>query len=187
MIEIFNKISARQIKAIMKHQQWADIFDFLGLNGEKRWQEYRALSEFVEMRGIHRYALNHCNKLIQNISVDVVNEIPSNWFNYTRLDVDNETRKNYVKKIYEDWFKWETETKGFLEEQFKTLTENHKIADANKVNCLIEDVDQELKHLTRKLIEYKAVNYDLDYIMYCQPEMHEYYKQKTKELGVDIS
>ena len=186
MIEVFNKISARQIRAVMKHNQWADMFDYMGLMGEKRWQEYRAICEFSEMRGIHRYALNHCNRLIQDIAIEQVNEIPSNWYNYTRLDVDNETRKNYVKKIYEDWYKWEKETKEFLEEQFKTLTENHKIADANKVNDLICDVDQELKRLTRKMLEYKAVNYDLNYIIYCQPEMHEYYKEKTKEIGVDI-
>lgn len=186
MIEVFNKISARQMKAIMKHTQWADMFDFMGLMGEKRQQEYRAIKEFAEMRGIHRYALNHCNKLIQNTNIDIVNEIPTNWNNYTRFDVDNETRKNYIKKIYDDWFKWEKETKEFLEEQFKTLTENHKIADANKVNDLIKDVDRELKRLVRKILEYKIVNYNLDYITYCQSEMHEFFKEKTKEIGIDI-
>ena len=186
MIEVFNRISARQIKAIMQHTQWADMFDFLGLMGEKRWQEYRAIDEFAEMRGLHRYALNHCNKLILNSTTEAVNEIPTSWYNYTRLDVDNETRKTYVKRIYEDWYKWEKETKEFLEEQFKILTDNKQIASADKVNCLIQGVDQELKRLTRKMLEYRAVNYDLDYIMYCQPEMHEHFKEKTKDIGISI-
>lgn len=186
MIEVFNKISERQIQAIMKHQQWADIFDFLGLNGEKRWHEYRFFEESSELRGVHRYALNHCNKLIQYSLESIPREIPSNWFAYSRLDVDNETRKSYIKKIYEDWFNWEKETKNFYEEQFKILTENKKIADADKVNDLICKVDKELKELTRKMLEYKAVNFDLAYIMYCQNEKHEVFKEKTKKIGINI-
>lgn len=53
-------------------------------------------------------------------------------------------------------------------------------------NELICDVDQELKYLTRKMLEYKAVDYDMDYILFQQNELHEYFKEKTKELGVSI-
>lgn len=187
MIEVFNKVSSRLIQAVMKHEQWADIFDFLDLHGEKRCQEYRMFSEMTELRGIHRYALNHCNRLIQNTDISVINEIPSNWYNYTRLDVDAETRKNSVKKIYQDWYNWEYETKKFYEEQFKILTDNKKIADANKINELICKVDKELKYLTRKMLEYKSVDYDMSYIMFKQEEMHEHYKEKTKDLGVNIT
>ena len=45
---------------------------------------------------------------------------------------------------------------------------------------------QELKYLTRKMLEYKAVDYDMDYIMFQQNEMHDHFKEKTKELGIDI-
>lgn len=45
---------------------------------------------------------------------------------------------------------------------------------------------QELKYLTRKMLEYKAVDYDMDYIMFQQNKMHDHFKEKTKELGIDI-
>ena len=45
---------------------------------------------------------------------------------------------------------------------------------------------QELKYLTRKMLEYKAVDYGMDYIMLQQNEMHDHFKEKTKELGIDI-
>ena len=36
------------------------------------------------------------------------------------------------------------------------------------------------------MLEYKAVDYDMDYILFQQNELHEYFKEKTKELGVSI-
>ena len=45
---------------------------------------------------------------------------------------------------------------------------------------------QELKYLTRKMLEYKTVDYDMDYIIFQQDEMHDHFKEKTKELGIDI-
>ena len=45
---------------------------------------------------------------------------------------------------------------------------------------------QELKYLTRKMLDHKAVDYDMNYIMFQQNEMHDHFKEKTKELGIDI-
>lgn len=60
----------------------------------------------------------------------------------------------------------------------------------NTVQCFLLNrflcTYQELKYLTRKMLEHKAVDYDMDYIMSQQNEMHEHFKEKTKELGIDI-
>lgn len=185
MIDVFAKISAKQVEGVMRHAQWADLFDFCDLCGEKRWQEYRAMSEFVEMRGVHRYAINHCNKMLPDTTTSV-RLIPNDWYNATRFDVTENDRKDMLKRIYTEWFNWEKSVKAFYEEQFKLLTDNKCIASANKVMELIKDVDEELKVLTRKMLEYKAVGWDIGYIMYQQPEMHEHYAKKQMELGVCI-
>ena len=36
------------------------------------------------------------------------------------------------------------------------------------------------------LLWYKAVDYDMDYIMFKQNEIHECYKEKQKEIGINI-
>lgn len=36
------------------------------------------------------------------------------------------------------------------------------------------------------MLEYKTVDYDMDYIIFQQDEMHDHFKEKTKELGIDI-
>lgn len=186
MIEVFNEVSARQIQGIMLHAQFTDLFDYLNLHGLKRWHEYQYFAENAELRGIHRYAINHCNRLIKELPVTSPKMIPTSWETYTRMQVDASTRKTAVKEAFEHWYDWEKSTKEFYEGVFKQLTENAKIASANKINELICDVDQELKYLTRKMLEYKAVDYDMDYILFQQNELHEYFKEKTKELGVSI-
>lgn len=186
MIEVFNRISSRMIEGIMFHEQMSDYFDFLNLRGFKRQQEYRFLDETCELRGVHRYAINHCNRLIKDSTITTTNYIPTNWYNYTKLDVDNSTRKQAVKDAFEKWYTWEKETKKFYEEQFKILTDSSKIADANKVNELVKKVDKELKYLTRQMLEYKAVDWNMDYIMLKQDELHKCYHEKSKDLCVDI-
>ena len=117
----------------MLHEEMADYFDFLNLHGFKRQQEYHFFDESAELRGIHRYAINHCNRLITDTDIPSVKAIPQGWYNYTRLQVD-----------------------------------------------------EELKYLTREMLEYKAVDYDMDYIMFKQNEIHECYKEKQKEIGINI-
>lgn len=186
MIEVFNEISNRMIRNIMKHEQMADYFDFLNLHGLKRWHEYQFFEESAELRGIHRYAINHCNKMIREDDIESVKAIPTAWYNYTRLQVDSSTRKQAVKEALEKWYDWEKETKELYEVLFKRLTDNNKIAEADKVNELILDVDEEIKRVARKMLEYKSVDYNMDYIMYQQEEMHEEYRKKTKDIGINI-
>lgn len=186
MIEVFNEISNRMIGNLMRHEQMADYFDFLNLHGLKRWHEYQFFEESAELRGIHRYAINHCNRLVREDNVESVRSIPTSWYNYTRQQVDGATRKQAVKDAFQKWYEWETETKEHYEMLFKRLTDNGKIAEADKINELILDVDEEIKRLTRKMLEYRSVDYDMAYILLQQDEMHEEYRKKTKEIGIDI-
>lgn len=182
MIEVFNEISKRMVQGLMFHEQMADYFDFLNLHGFKRWHENRYIEESCNMRGIHRYAINHCNKLVYDGEIKGTQYIPTSWYNYTRTDVDASTRKQAVKEAFEKWYSWEKETKELYEKLFKKLTDSNKIADANKVNEIIKAVDMELKQVLRKMLEYKAVDYDMAYILYQQPELHEKYEKEMEEV-----
>lgn len=181
MIEVFNKISNRMLTGIMFHEQMADYFDFLDLRGLKRMHENQSFKEMGAHRGLHRFVINHCGKLIDDSSIPVVAYIPQSWYNATRTNVDNSTRRQAVKEAFEKWHNLEVETKQIFEESFKELTENGKIMDANKVNELICNVSEELKMLCRKLLEYKSVDYNMAYIMNQQTEMHDHYEKELNE------
>lgn len=181
MIEVFNEISNRMVKSMMFYSEMADAFDFLSLHGLKRVMETMHIETACARRGLHRYALNHLNKLIDEGNITVEHYIDSSWFGHVRADVDPTTRKNYLISAMSKWVAWETETKRYYEERFKKLTDNSKIAEADKINELILCIDKELKYSTRKMLDYKGVNYDAYYVMYDQKDLHEEYETRLKD------
>lgn len=184
--DIFREINDRMIVAIMFHDQMADMYDFLGLNGFKRMHEFQFLSESVERRGLKRYYINHHNKLLIGGNVSDPDVIPDEWVKYKRQEVSPQVRKQAVEKSFEMYREWEHETKECYEKYAKALTDMGHMADAGKVGSLVCDVDMELKCIDRLMLCLKSVSYNEVYIATVQEEIHEKYDRQTKEIGVSI-
>lgn len=182
----FKKINQRQITALMFHDQMADLFDFLGLMGFKRMHEYQYFAESAEHRTTKRYFINHHNRLLPEDGVEEIEAIPDSWYKYTRFEVSAQVRRQAVETAFEKYNEWESETKECYEKAAKELLDAGYMADYNKVNCLIEDVDMELKHIDRLIICLKSVAYNDVYVATIQDELHEKYRAMTKEICVDI-
>ena len=164
MIEVFTKISNRMLKGLMYHAQWADMFAFIGLNAYANKQNDNYYHESSKLRELHCAALRLCGKLIKD-SGEFVNEIPENWYDAKQTDVDPSTIKQATKGVLNKWLEWEKETKTFYEEQYKILFENNKIEESRCVKHLIRDVQEEIERVTAKILELKAVDYDMTYIL----------------------
>ena len=80
----------------------------------------------------------------------------------------------------------ENSTKKLYEKMYSELMAIGEVASAFKIKELIEDVDNELKCAERKLINAKAVDYNLSDILNEQESEHKKYKIKMKEIGVNI-
>lgn len=184
--DIYCTVNARQIAALMFHDQMADLFDFLGLQGFKRMHEYQYLVESTEHRTLKRYYLNHHGKLLPESDVSNPDVIPDDWLQYNRMDVTPQVRKQAVQKAMEQYREWETETKGLYSRCASALVSWGKTADFNKLNELVRDVDMELKLLERLCLELNLVDYEASYVLIIQGRLHEEYKEKTKCIGVDI-
>lgn len=180
--EVFRAIKERQIIALMFHDQSADLFDFLGLNGFKRMHEYQYLAESLEHRRLSRYYLNHHNKLLFEGPLDNPQAVPEDWAKYTRFEVTPSVRKQSVERSFGDYYDWEHETKECYSEYAKRLLDLGHVADFNMVNCLVKDVDLELKYLSRMLITLKSISYDPIQVEAMQQELHDHYKCRMKEL-----
>ena len=180
--EIFKEISSHMIYGIMFHAQQADMYDFLNLRGYKRMSEYHLFCEMKNMRKLHRYYLNHFNKLIEEDDVENPNVIPMSWYNYSRQDVDTNTKRTSVKTGVEAWVDWEIRTKEMYEDMYKELIEVGEVAAAKMLCCFVHDVDKELKHAQRYHINLKSVDYSIDYILFEQDRLHDCYKKKMREI-----
>lgn len=184
-IEIYEKICSNMLTALMFHEQATDLFDFLSLHGFKRMHEYQYIAESVERRRLKRYVLNHHNILVKDAHSEKLQIIPKEWYNYTRKDVTPQVRTQYIEKIFSDYCDWETASKQLYENCAKNLYELGMLADFQRVMELVDDVDCELKILERLYLEIKSVDYDEVYIAIMQPELHEKYRKKTKELNIE--
>lgn len=184
--EVYKIINARQITALMFHDEMADLFDFLGLRGFKRMHEYQYMVESAEHRALKRYYINHHGKLLPESTLTPVSVIPGDWVQYNRVDVTATVRKQYTQRAMDQYLDWEAETKTLYGKMAAYLMDWQKVADFDKVNCLIKDVDMELKYLERLYLELKSVDYDPAYTNMLQDKYHEKYKEKCKEIGVSI-
>jgi hypothetical protein len=180
--EIYTEINRRQIAALMIHSQMANYFDFLGLHGYKRLHEYQYYAEMAENRLINRYYINHHNQLIEDADVGEVSVIPAAWYKADRMVVGKSTKQKAVEDAFTQYRAWEVETKEVYEHYAVRLREIGKEADALRIDCLVKDVDRELKKLDRMMIDLISTGYDIVYIVDSQHDIHEKYRKKTEKV-----
>ena len=178
--EIFRRLSSHMIKGVMIHEQLSDYYDFLNLHGYKRCHEYHAKCEMRAMRKLHRYFIEHFNRLIEEDPIENPDVIPNSWYRYTRQDVDVNTKRNAVKSGIERWVAWEAETKELYQNMYDELIGLGEVAAAKKLCCYIHAVDKELKWAQRKHIDLVAADYGIGYILGEQQHLHDWYKEKMK-------
>lgn len=70
----------------------------MNLRGFKREGEYHYFKESAELRGLHRYAINHFNKMIFDKDIPSPRLIPANWH-------DTQAVKGCDCKSLIHWFK----------------------------------------------------------------------------------
>ena len=180
--EIYAEINARMIAALMFHSQMADYFDFLGLRGYKRLHEYQYVSEGKERRELNRYYINHHNRMISDRYEGTVQMIPEGWKNANRISVGKSTKQKAVEDGFNEYRQWEADTKALYEKYAVALRDGGHIADALRVEMLVDDVDGELKRLERMLVDLISAGYDMVYIVESQDTIHDRYERKTAKI-----
>lgn len=178
--DVFAEINARQIAALMMHDQMADYFDFLGLSGYKRLHLYQYFAESKERRDVAHYYINHHGKLIPDRFEGNVQMIPESWRSANRMSVGKSTKQKAVEDGFSVYLGWEQATKDVYQKYATALREQGYVADAIFVDRLVEDVDNELERLERIITDLITSGYDPVYIVESQKELHEEYKKKMR-------
>lgn len=178
--DVFAEINARQIAALMMHDQMADYFDFLGLSGYKRLHLYQYFAESKERRDVAHYYINHHGKLIQDRFEGNIQMIPESWRSANRMSVGKSTKQKAVEDGFSVYLGWEQATKDVYQKYATALREQGYVADAIFVDRLVEDVDNELERLERIITDLITSGYDPVYILESQKELHDKYKKKMR-------
>ena len=179
--EIFTQILNHMVKGLMVHEQLANYYDFLGLQGYRRCHEYHYVKENEEYRKLTHYYIKKYNELVPEFTFNNPSLIPASWYNYHRQDVDMKTKQQAVQNGLNEWINWESETCTLYERMYQELLNNEDIAASFKVKKLIEDVEEELLTVEKYQLNKQSTNYDMTYVIEEQKPLHCYYKQKIKE------
>ena len=183
--EIFIDLRAHLMKGVVMHQTMMEAYDFIGLRGYSKCQEFHCREEMDNYLCIIRYYMNNYQQLLRKKDgEEQVSVFSSSWYKYSRQDVDNNTRRNSIKEFMTKWVNWEEETKTFLQNIYKDLVELNEVDAALLIQTLIQDVTHELNDAKQKLLELEIINYDLVEIMDEQESCYHTYNKKIKKKGV---
>ena len=95
--DIFAEIAAHMIKGLMIHDQMADYYCILNLKGYAKCHEYHYWEESKNYLYLKHYYFKHHSKLLKEVAIENPKMVPASWFNYTKEDVDVNTKRNAVK------------------------------------------------------------------------------------------
>ena len=168
-------------KGIKIHNEISNAFGFLNLYGYQKCHEYHYYEESQNYRDLQNYYMTQYHKLIPISNTENPDIIPSNWFKHLQFDVDTSTKRNGVKKLTEEWIKWEKETKQELAIYYKELYDLNEICAASKILQFLEDVDKELKVAQSKYISLEAIGYDIVSMVEEQDALLDKYTKKIKK------
>lgn len=179
--ELFSELSVHMIKGMMLHEQMANYYHFLGLEGYKKCHEYHYISESLTFRKLNCFYVEQYNKLIPNVKIENTDIIPNNWYNHVRQDVDTNTKRNAIQSGLVKWVKWEKDTKVLLEQTYRDLIDIDEVAGALFISEMIKDVCEEIKDAEQYHLNKESIAYDMIQIIDEQKKDSSKYSKKIKE------
>lgn len=180
--EIFSQIASHMIKGMMAHEQFANMYQFLGLDGYKCCHDYHFLAETIEYRELLKFYINKYNKLVPEERVEDPGLIPDNWYKHVRQDVDSASKKTYIKKLLQEWHEWESSTYKFYHDKCKELEELYEYAAADYIKNLMCNVEKEIMDIEKKMLKLSSVEYSMTFIVGRQSHVEKKYHDKKKKL-----
>lgn len=127
---------------------------------------------------------NGMNNMTMNGNKDYAhNVIPTNWYNYTRYDVDQGTKRTAVKDGFKKWLDYEKETRQYLSQMAQRLEQMGEREAARKLDHLIEHVEKEISTAENKMMNLESTGYDMNYILQQQEELQRHYADKIRTMN----
>lgn len=176
--QVYSAINEHMCKAIAFHEQLADYFCFLNLQGFKRMLDYQYMKECADKRKLHKRYINYHHKLIPVKQIQVPIFIPTEWNKYKTTDINDSVVPKFVRSALEQYKEWEEKTKELYEEQCDILRKYNIVTDEEYLKELIINVEKELKKIHRMIEKMNGTGYDVTTIHSMQDKYHEKYKKK---------
>lgn len=154
----------------MFHDQLANYYRFLGMDGFADKHEGRFKDEAKGYQKLCRYYVGHYNRLVPESELKNPEVIPLSWYRNTRQDVDTKTRLSGAIDGIGMWVQWEQGTKELFEQAAKELYNGGSVAASIVMDKMVADVDHELADAQTMALW--ADSLDLPTLMEAQNDKH---------------
>ena len=180
--EIFEIINTHMTRALMFHSEMVNYFEFLGLKGFRKLHEYQYFDESIGRMNFESNYISMFNKLIKKEEIENINIIPKELYNYSKLEVTKSAISKYVKHAWNEYIKWEKETKELYKNACILLYNRDKICECSLVFDYLKDVQNELIEVYKIQETLNSSDYDNIYILEIQDDLFKMYEKKMKTL-----
>ena len=170
------------LKGLRYHDEMAKAYEFLGLRGYSKCQDYHQIEELKNYREFSHYYASRFFKILSADTITELGIIPNTWYKYSSQAVDNTTRKTAIKELMTKWQNWEQDTKKLYQKMYAELTNLSEVAAAIQIGKYLQDVDKELKEIQQEILFLESINYNLEIIMPEQSTLSNKYKHKIKNI-----
>lgn len=174
--EIFSQIAAHMVRGLMIHDQLADYFNFLGLEGYHLEQEHQYLEESKEYRDLPVFYMQQYDLLLATDRVEDPKIIPDSWRKHNRMEVDISTKRNAIESGFKAWRDWEKATIKIYSDLARELYAMGDIIVYCYLTEIIKTVNVELLKVVDRMLVLNSTNYDMTYILEAQKDLIEKYK-----------
>lgn len=176
--KIYSMIDKHMQQGLLLHNQLADCFCFLGLQGFKRMAEYQYMNECADLRKLHKYYIDNHYKVLPICDTEIEEIIPNEFRKYTSFDVDENSVSRYTKLFSETWTEWEEKTKELLEHCYEKLQTMGMYSDAEFIREFMKNVEDEQKKVVRMQKQVQGSGYHAGTIHAIQRDYKERYRRE---------
>ena len=168
---IYSEISAHFLEGLMIHNKLMETFYFLGCYGYGDFHKKQYIDESKNYAKLAKYFISRNGKLIHTNQVsDPYVDSYAKIYPFTYDQFSTEQIKSLITRSIDEWVKWETSTKYFLNDKISELIKMGENADAEFISIFLTDVDKELDKATKLRRMLINTDYDMTYIMENQKE-----------------
>lgn len=171
--DIYGMILKRQIEGIMFHDEMAQYYAFIGLNGYKHFHKEQAKGEMNGYRRMWCFYIDQYGRLPAGQQAKDPEAIPALWRSFNSNEVTASMKKDAVKEGIEKYIEWETETIRVYEQAYTELWDMGDYVGCEKLKQNLLETDCELSAAKHRQLLLNAVDYDMPFIIREQEKLYD--------------
>lgn len=161
--DIILEIISRKKTGLHFHYQLITIFKALNMCGFADKQEDQFEDELESLMKYEKHYMLNFHK-IPCVKLEDIDVNPHNIKQMNICSIIGDKKSIMIKSLYDEWYKWETETKECLQEWLDYIYSMEDFYDVRLIHKSLKEVNKELEGICQAKTEFDDVSWDMQYL-----------------------